>query len=154
MHRRQTPYDHGSLFTGVITLIFSRPFQMRTNAKTHSHLKYPPWYRPHRQAHTYTHLCLRWPVLLWEFTSQFQNSGVLLRWKFHRDGVELINTHSSVWYYWTRILHGDKWKALLMYFDMFCCTWKQRKYKPIWWYNVKSFLSQSDNATGTFPAWP
>lgn len=38
------------------------------------------------------------------------------------------------------------------YFDMFCCTLKQRKYKPKWWHNVKSFLSQSNNATGTFPA--
>lgn len=77
-------------------------------------------------AHTCTHLYLRWAFLLWVSTSQCQSSAVSLRWKFHRDGVELITPHRSVLYYWTKVLDGDNWKVppfISVFWACFLVNW-------------------------------
>lgn len=77
-------------------------------------------------ADTCTHLYLRWAILLWVSASQCQSSGVSLRWKFHRDGVELITLHRSVLYYWTKVLGGDNWKVstfISVFWACFLVNW-------------------------------
>lgn len=81
-HRRKTPYDLALLFSDRFKCAWMQKHICTFNAS-------------YDIAHTdkCTHLYLRWAILLWVSTSQ--SSWVPLRWKIHREGVELITLYTD-----------------------------------------------------------